>query len=159
MSIVWCCTDVSYVASAPPGSSIYAASKFAVEGFTDALRREVSSFGISISIVEPGYVQTNIFDKSVLSLEDAAQNTASPEVVRSLYTQLVSEQAAAKRAKNLANAHSTECTSDAIMDAIASPHPRTRYPVAGAQGLPAQAIAAMTYYLSDVILDGVFVRT
>src|SRR5205814_628540 len=36
----------------------YAASKFAMEGLTDSLRRELMPWGISVSILEPGGVAT-----------------------------------------------------------------------------------------------------
>lgn len=40
--------------AARPAVGIYAASKFAVEGITDALRGEVSGLGITVIVVEPG---------------------------------------------------------------------------------------------------------
>jgi NADP-dependent 3-hydroxy acid dehydrogenase YdfG len=43
---------------AMPTYSIYAASKFAVRGFTDALRREVAMSGIRVSGIYPGSVET-----------------------------------------------------------------------------------------------------
>ena len=36
------------------GMSAYAASKFAMEAFSDSLRREMYSFGMSVSVIEPG---------------------------------------------------------------------------------------------------------
>ena len=45
---------------APPGVGIYAASKFAVEGLTEALRDEVRPFGIHVSVVEPAWVRTRL---------------------------------------------------------------------------------------------------
>ncbi len=39
---------------APPTYTVYAASKFGVRGFTDALRREVQPFGIDVSGIYPG---------------------------------------------------------------------------------------------------------
>jgi hypothetical protein len=41
-----------------PMYSIYAATKFGVRGFTDALRREVSPFGIKVSGIYPGPAHT-----------------------------------------------------------------------------------------------------
>jgi len=41
-----------------PTYSIYAASKFAVRGFSEALRREVAPWGIRVSVVYPGGVAT-----------------------------------------------------------------------------------------------------
>jgi short-subunit dehydrogenase len=43
---------------ATPTYCIYSASKFAVRGFTEALRREVSVFGVHVSGVYPGGVET-----------------------------------------------------------------------------------------------------
>jgi short-subunit dehydrogenase len=41
-----------------PTYTIYAASKFAVRGFSEALRREVGIYGISVSVIYPGGVTT-----------------------------------------------------------------------------------------------------
>ena len=43
---------------ATPTYSIYAASKFAVRGFSEALRREVGVYGIHVSVIYPGGVAT-----------------------------------------------------------------------------------------------------
>jgi short-subunit dehydrogenase len=45
---------------APPGQTTYAASKFAVRGFTEALRHELEGTNIAVSVVHPGGVKTNI---------------------------------------------------------------------------------------------------
>lgn len=42
-----------------PFGSLYNSSKFAVEGFSESLSHEVSAFGISVKIIEPGGVATN----------------------------------------------------------------------------------------------------
>lgn len=44
-----------------PLSAIYAASKCAVEGFTEALSYEVEPFGIKARLIEPGYAPTTNF--------------------------------------------------------------------------------------------------
>lgn len=45
---------------AVPGQGFYSASKFALEGYTETLRLEVSSFNIHVSLVEPGFFATNL---------------------------------------------------------------------------------------------------
>lgn len=47
-----------------PFLSPYAASKFAVEGFCDSLRRELGQFGVRTIIFEPGGIATPIWEKA-----------------------------------------------------------------------------------------------
>jgi short chain dehydrogenase len=49
----------------------YAASKFAVAGFTESLAFELEEFGITATIVGPGYFRTDFLDKSSAILEPA----------------------------------------------------------------------------------------
>ncbi|THF70156.1 SDR family NAD(P)-dependent oxidoreductase [Deinococcus sp. Arct2-2] len=44
----------------PVGQSAYAASKFAIRGFSEVLRHELASRGIGVTVVHPGGVRTNI---------------------------------------------------------------------------------------------------
>jgi short-subunit dehydrogenase len=45
---------------APPGQVAYAASKFAVRGFSEALRHELDETPITLTVVHPGGIRTNI---------------------------------------------------------------------------------------------------
>jgi short-subunit dehydrogenase len=45
---------------APPGQTAYAASKFAVRGFSESLRHELAGTRIGVTVVHPGGVATSI---------------------------------------------------------------------------------------------------
>lgn len=49
---------------AVPNQAPYSASKWAVEGMSEALAHEVQRFGIRVVIVEPGVIMTKIFENS-----------------------------------------------------------------------------------------------
>lgn len=46
------------------GSSIYVATKSAIQGFAEALRKEVNPEGIKVSLIEPGAVGSDMQDES-----------------------------------------------------------------------------------------------
>ena len=50
-----------------PGDVAYTASKFAIEGATEALRHEVDHWGIRVALVEGGLYATQIFDAIALA--------------------------------------------------------------------------------------------
>jgi NADP-dependent 3-hydroxy acid dehydrogenase YdfG len=54
--------NVSSVAgrTATPGSAVYNFTKWGVTGFSEALRQEALHFGIRVSCVEPGFVDTEL---------------------------------------------------------------------------------------------------
>ena len=54
---------------AHPFVAPYTASKFAVEAFSDALRREMLLYGVDVILIEPGPIKTAIWDK-VPDLDD-----------------------------------------------------------------------------------------
>ncbi|MGC5051775.1 SDR family NAD(P)-dependent oxidoreductase [Micromonospora sp. DT48] len=72
---------------APPGQVAYAASKFAVRGFTEALRHELAVDGIGVTCVHPGGVRTGIArDARVGSGVDRAEYEAGRQRFERLLT-------------------------------------------------------------------------
>lgn len=54
-----------------PGWGLYAGTKFALEGISEALSREVAPLGVHVTIVEPGGFRTDFLDDSSLHAEAA----------------------------------------------------------------------------------------
>ena len=54
------------------GWGIYASTKFAVAGFTEALSAEIKSFGVNATVVYPGYFRTNFLASDSFSVVPTA---------------------------------------------------------------------------------------
>ena len=63
--------------------SSYAASKFALEGWTETLRLELNALGIKVVLVEPGAFQTDIWTRGAV-MGEKVSSEASPNRQRSL---------------------------------------------------------------------------
>ena len=48
-----------------PNRSSYAASKFAVQGYTESIRGELFSSGVTVHTVSPGYIRTNLSNSAI----------------------------------------------------------------------------------------------
>lgn len=51
-----------------PGFGAYCATKFAVNGMSESLAEEVRSFGVHVTVVEPGYFRTNFLTDSSIGV-------------------------------------------------------------------------------------------
>jgi NAD(P)-dependent dehydrogenase (short-subunit alcohol dehydrogenase family) len=106
-----------------PGNGVYSASKFALEGLSDALRMELAPFGIQVIVVEPGSTRTQFHKTVEANAQAIFANPASP--YRALYQQY--EKVTADLRQQEVEA---EAVSRVIQQAIESPRPMRRY-VAG----------------------------
>ncbi len=103
---------------ATPLSGWYNATKFCVEALSDSLRREVSSFGIKVILIEPGGINTGWpVDAALNAQRNSGHGAYSPMVGRFV--------------KNLRTYEhklsDPSVVADLIEKAIRSPRPSTRY--------------------------------
>ncbi|AGS22803.1 oxidoreductase [Rhizobium etli] len=57
----------------PAGRGAYSAAKFGVEGFSEVLTKEVSPFGIKVTVIEPGGFRTDFAGASTVLAEGRAE--------------------------------------------------------------------------------------
>jgi NAD(P)-dependent dehydrogenase (short-subunit alcohol dehydrogenase family) len=107
-----------------PLNGAYHAAKFGIEAVGDVFRQELAPWDISVSIVEPGSIDTPIWERGEREV-DALEARAS-EAQDQLYGQAIEgfRQVARQTADRGA---SPEKAADAIEHALTSEHPRTRY--------------------------------
>lgn len=103
-----------------PAMSIYNASKFAVESLTESLRIELAPFGIKVTAIEPGSVNTN-FHKSV-HVAKRSQDPSSPYYVYMKRFERNIAKISEKKDK-------PEIVAKVIYSIIISKNPKRSYPV------------------------------
>jgi short-subunit dehydrogenase len=106
--------------TAIPYSAFYSASKFALEGYSESLWYEVRPFGISVSLVEPGFVNTPIVEASPA----AARPLPAYDVIR--------KSMLAAFGQSLKSGIPPEQVARRVLQIIEHPNPGLRYRV-GAQ--------------------------
>jgi NAD(P)-dependent dehydrogenase (short-subunit alcohol dehydrogenase family) len=102
-----------------PMLSSYTASKFALEGWSEALRIEVHSLGIRVVIVQPGSYETDIWTRN-LKIGRQALDPNSPNRERSQRFAAFVKSTAAKRGDPKEVAELIVCVAE-------DPNPRLRY--------------------------------
>ncbi|MFC7155493.1 SDR family oxidoreductase [Halomarina halobia] len=138
--------NVSSVAGriSTPGMGAYAASKFALEALTDALRNEVAPHGVGAVLVEPGPVESGFARRANGELEELPRSDAYETVYR-LYDDsevFGGGSPIAVRPDQVART---------VLEAAVTPDPRARYPVGGFAELSLKA-----RYLPDGARDTAF---
>jgi NAD(P)-dependent dehydrogenase (short-subunit alcohol dehydrogenase family) len=71
-----CIINISSISGkvAFPGLSPYAASKHAIEGWSESLRLEMQPFGVKVVLIEPGSYKTNIWSTGKQVAEESLQS-------------------------------------------------------------------------------------
>ena len=123
----------------------YVASKHALEGWSDVLRREVAPFGVNVSVIQPGAVKTPIWDKA----RDVEANLAAlPERYREQAPGILE---GLVRSGN-ENGIEPEEVAAAIEHALTADRPRARYAMPFKHRVAARVIPALPAVLSDRIV-------
>lgn len=128
---------------AGPLSGPYAMSKFAVEGFTDALAAEMAALGVRVSVVEPGRYRSSMSANVLQRWRDKNRTTAGSRF-EVPYQRMVAGFDPANESRYPEPVQVAEAVEHALFD----PAPRPRYLVAPT---PAQTHAAVRRAMEKVV--------
>ncbi len=134
--------------TATPFLGAYCSSKFALEAMSDALRLELAPWGVTVSLVEPGAVQSQIWQRATMSATHMLSQVTPAS--RALYDEPLRRMQdvigrAAKRAIPAA------VVARAVAHALTAPRPRARYLI----GKDARVRALMKWMLPTRAQDRV----
>ena len=145
--IVMCSSVLGFVSG--PYRGAYCASKFALEGMSDALRQELAPAGIHVSILEPGPIQSQFLSTAIKTFRSTIDVANSPH--RTDYERRLETMQQGGRARFRLG---PEAVVSKLIHALESPRPRARYRI----GLPTQAAAILKRMLPDRLLDRITTR-
>lgn len=126
----------------PMMQSWYHASKFALEGWSDALRMELEPFGIDVVLIEPSGVSTEFIEILSKNLIERSQGTVYENETIRVAQGLVNT-------NNPKNMSPTSVIVKTVQKIIKSKKPKTRYVV----GKNARLIVFLRSVLSDRVYD------
>jgi NAD(P)-dependent dehydrogenase (short-subunit alcohol dehydrogenase family) len=120
-----------------PYGSLYAASKHAVEGYSESVDHETRDFGVRVSVVEPGYTNTS-FEANAT---DADSPLDSYEAVREHVKQVI--------AKAVRAGDDPAVVAQTVLKAATSRTPKVRYPA----GPLARRLSLLKKFAPAALLD------
>ncbi len=102
-----------------PFNSAYAASKFALEGYSESLRHELIPFGVYVTLIEPEQVHTDTLETSVVLARTphSAYHGASQAMANKLKASAPKEGLSIQQVVN------------AMVRVLETPKPRLRHPI------------------------------
>ncbi|AFY33623.1 SDR family NAD(P)-dependent oxidoreductase [Calothrix sp. PCC 7507] len=132
--------------SAAPFLGAYNASKFALEGLTDAMRMELRPWGISVSIIEPSAIATPIWEKSLGQADIGQENLSQSNL--DLYGNTMK---AVRKSMGIIASKGipADTVAQSVVHALTAKHPKTRYLV----GQDAKIGAFLKRFLPDKVYD------
>ena len=107
---------------AVPDKSVYAASKFAVNAISDSLRVELRPFGVMVSSIVVGKVNTKVLDKILVDRKKMLDQT--PPEITNLYLNLI--EYFDREVKNIPGIEAIE-VAKVIAESLSNPKPNVQY--------------------------------
>lgn len=130
----------------------YCASKFALEGLSDALRLELGPSGVQVVLIEPGAVQTPIWERS--SRRAGSQPAAASAAAQRDYGPLLRAVQAYAETAARGGISAADCARP-IVAALTARRPRIRIPV----GRGVRTKLLLRRLLSDRVFDRILAST
>src|SRR6184192_4214325 len=122
-----------------PYMGVYAASKHAVEGYTETLDHEIRRFGVRALLVEPAYTRTKL-----------TGNTKSAKITLDVYADERKRLTDAAQ-QNIERGDDPRMVAEAVWNALTAKSPQLRYPVG--KGV---ALSRMRRFVPAAIFDKSF---
>jgi short-subunit dehydrogenase len=120
-----------------PYWGIYGASKHAIEGYSESLDHEVRQFGIRVSVVEPGFMRTNLGHNNQLANRSLPAYTTERESVLNAMNE------------GLAKGESPSTVASVVLQALTSRSPKLRYPA----GRQAKLLSVLKRFAPSGMMD------
>jgi NAD(P)-dependent dehydrogenase (short-subunit alcohol dehydrogenase family) len=134
-----------------PFGAPYHASKYGIEAVTDCLRQELRPWGIEVIAIEPGSIDTPIWERGEQRADAAAEK--APPAQEALYGEQIESFRGAVRRTAERGIPPTK-VADAICHALTARRPRTRYLV----GADARGQALLGRVLPSRLMDRIIAR-
>jgi NAD(P)-dependent dehydrogenase (short-subunit alcohol dehydrogenase family) len=123
-----------------PCNTMYHASKFALEGFTESLRHELTEFNIDVILIEPGAIRSNFAENIRTAKNYDSNNSPYAKTIQKVFEGFE---------PMVANASDPKEVAQVILNAANSSSPNIRYTV----GKDAESILKARAELSDRELE------
>jgi len=138
-----------------PFVSPYHASKFALEALTDSLRMELRPWGIHVCLIEPGFIATPLWEKSITAADELLDGL--PQRATELYGP------AFPSVRKLGayvgkTGSSVDGVAKAVGHALTAARPKTRYLVGRGAFAGAMVFARLPDRVRDFLVTRVLLR-
>jgi NAD(P)-dependent dehydrogenase (short-subunit alcohol dehydrogenase family) len=133
-----------------PMTGAYHAAKFGIEAVGDAFRRELRGWGISVSIVEPGSIATEIWDRGEAAADEIAGRSPQREALYGTAIERYRKTVEGVAGRGIP----PERAARAIGHALTARRPRARYLI----GIDAKLQARVRHLIPTRLFDRIVAR-